>query len=357
MDGNLTMRAACCGLRERTLGRRTGSGARSALVSAFVASLAGPIAGAQQPEQPAAIAAAQAAFEARRYEMAESRFAEVARADADDATANHYLGRLALRRGDDASAARLLERAVKAEPQAAEHHRWLGRAYVQGALHASLFRKASLAGKIRRAFERAVKLDPGSVEARMDLLRFYVAAPGIAGGSVRNAREQAEAITRLDAVQGHIARGIVAEKEDDDVRAEREYRAALDIDPESAAPYYALGAMYQREGRHADAFEIYERLRRAHPAESDVLYQIGRTASNSGERLEEGEQALRRYLEIPTVEGTPLPASAHYRLGLIHERHGRLADAQRELERALSLEKERDEVRLALERVKRGGRE
>ena len=357
MADTLTMRAACCGLRERALGRPSGSVVGALWLLAVIGSLAGPFAGAQQPEPSAAVAAAQAAFEARRYDAAEAQFAALARADAGDATTNHYLGRLALRRGDDASAARLLERAAKAEPQVAEHHRWLGRAYAQAALHASLFRKASLAGKIRRAFERAVKLDPRSVEARMDLLRFYVAAPGIAGGSVRNAGEQAEAIARIDAVQGHIARGIVAEKENDDARAEREYRAALDIDPESPAPYYALGAMYQREGRHADAFEIYERLRGAHGDETDVLYQIGRTASNSGERLEEGERALRRYLEMPTVEGTPLPASAHYRLGLIHERQGRLADAQREFEKALSLEKERDEVRLALERVKRGGRE
>ena len=339
MKGEATMRAACCVLRER------------ALIVAGVLLFAWPAVGAAQ--EGAAHAAARAAFEARQYEAAQSAFAALAGANADDALANHYLGRLALRRGDDATAARLLERAVKAEPRVAEHHRWLGRAYAQGALHASLLRRASLAGKIRSAFERAVELDPRSVEARMDLLRFYVAAPGIAGGSVRRAREQAEAIARLDAVPGHLARGIVAEKENDDPRAEREYRTALAIDENSAAPLYALGAMYQRKGRHAEAFEVYEQLRASHPAESEVLYQIGRTASISGERLEDGERALRRYLEVPTVEGTPLPASAHYRLGLIYERLGRLADAERELRAALGLEQERDEVREALDRVRR----
>ena len=342
MDVHGTMRAACCALRDR------------ALIVAGVVSLAWPVGGAAQQGQTHT--AARAAFEARRYDEAESGFAALARANPDDPAANHHLARLALRRGDDATAARLLERAVKAEPGVAEHHRWLGRAYAQAALHASLLRRASLAGRIRSAFERAVELDPRSVDARMDLLRFYVAAPGIAGGSVRRAREQAEAIARLDAVPGHIARGIVAEKENDDARAEREYRTALAIDEASAAPLYALGALYQRAGRHAEAFAVYEQLLAAHPAESDVLYQIGRTASNSGERLDEGERALRRYLEIPTVEGTPLPASAHYRLGLIHERQGRLADAAREFEAALRLEKERDEVRAALARVRGAGR-
>ena len=343
MEGYATMRASCCVLRER------------GLVLALTLCLAVPgIVVAQEHQHPAAVASARVAFEERRYDQAEAAFAALARADANDPTANHYLARLALRRGDDAAAAKLLERAVKAEPGVAEHHRWLGRAYAQAALHASLLRRASLAGRIRGAFERAVELDPRSVDARMDLLRFYVAAPGIAGGSVRKARTQAEEIARLDAVQGHIARGIVAEKENDDRRAEREYRTALSIDESSAAPYYALGAMYQREGRWTDAFEIYARLQQAHPSETDVLYQVGRTASNSGERLEDGERALLRYLQVPTVEGTPLPASAHYRLGLIHERQGRLADAQQQFEAALRLETERDEVREALERVKRG---
>lgn len=345
MERYATRRAACFVLRER------------ALILALAFGLGVPESlEAQQHQHPAAVASARVAFEERRYDQAEAAFAAIARTNANDPTANHYLARLALRRGDDAGAARLLERAVKAEPAVAEHQRWLGRAYAQAALHASLLRRASLAGRIRGAFERAVELDPRNVEARLDLLRFYVAAPGIAGGSVRKARAQAEEIARLDAVQGHIARGIVAEKENDDAGAEREYRTALSIDETSAAPHYALGAMYQREGRWADAFEIYARLEQTHPEETDVLYQIGRTASNSGERLEDGERALRRYLAIPTVEGTPLPASAHYRLGLIHERQGRLADAQQQFEAALRLEKERDEVREALERVKRGSR-
>lgn len=320
---------------------------------AFMALLsAACLSAAALPLQAQTATDAVAAFEARRYDQAEAAFRAILSANPEDPTALQYLGRAALRKGDDAGAARYLEQAVRAEPSNAAHHLWLGRAYAAAALHASLFRRASLARKIRSSFERAVELEPGNVDARMDLLRFYVVAPGIVGGSVSKAREQARAIVALDAMCGHIANGIVEEKEGDDARAEREYRAALAMSPSDAAPYYALGSMYQRAGRVEDAFEIYEQLLRVQPDESDVHYQIGRTASNSGERLEDGIRALSRYLEIPTVEGTPLPASAHYRLGLIFERQGRIEDARRAFETARRLEPERDDVKAALQRIR-----
>jgi len=331
--------------------------AATPLAVAVMLHLVASATGAQEPTTRTAngevisLPSAIAEFEAGRYAEAAASFRSLHEATPGNATTMMYLGRLALLRGDDDTAAEWLERAVRADGDVAEHHHWLGRARAQEAIHAGLFRRVRLAGAIKSAFERAVQLDPRDIEARLDLLRFYVAAPGIVGGSVRAAKEQADAVARLDAMWGHIARGIVAEKEDDLARAEREYRAALVSHQDRAAPYYALGAMYQRAGRFGDAYGIYERLRAARPDETAVLYQIGRTASVSGERLEAGARALERYLGMPTVEGTPLPASAQYRLGLILERQGRFADARRALEQAARLEPERDDVREALKRL------
>ncbi|MCM3876822.1 MAG: hypothetical protein NEA02_10425, partial [Thermoanaerobaculia bacterium] len=52
------------------------------------------------------------------------------------------------------------EKAVKEQPENAEAHLWLGRAYGQKAIKASLFSQLGWAKKCKASFEKAVVLDP-----------------------------------------------------------------------------------------------------------------------------------------------------------------------------------------------------
>jgi len=92
-------------------------------------------------------------------------------------------GRAAMARNDDDAAAALFEKAVAQNPKSAEAHYLLGSAYGSQAQKASIFGQASLAGKTRDEFEKAVELDPNHLEARFALLQYYAFAPGIMGGS------------------------------------------------------------------------------------------------------------------------------------------------------------------------------
>ena len=74
------------------------------------------------------------------------------------------------------------KRAVALDPGNSRFHLWLGRVYGEKADHANFLSAASLAGKTRDEFQRAVQLNPTDVEARLDLAEFYLAAPGIVGG-------------------------------------------------------------------------------------------------------------------------------------------------------------------------------
>mgnify|MGYP001564492856 CR=1 FL=1 len=86
-------------------------------------------------------------------------------------------------------------------------------------------------GEVRREFERAVELDPNNLEARSDLLEFYLEAPRAFGGGLDKARQQADVIARLSKAEGHSARARIAMKEKRYDHAEREYRAAIHADP------------------------------------------------------------------------------------------------------------------------------
>ena len=49
---------------------------------------------------------------------------------------------------------------------------WLGRAYGEQAIHGNLMLRAKLAGRIRRAFERALELDPNNAQVRQNFELF-----------------------------------------------------------------------------------------------------------------------------------------------------------------------------------------
>jgi tetratricopeptide (TPR) repeat protein len=122
--------------------------------------------------------------------------------------------------------------------------------------------------------------------------------------------------------------------------------------PDSALGYASLGDLYRRAGQHDQAFETFARMQRALPNAAAPLYFLGRTSAVSGQRLEEGAAALRRYIAAPRLDTDPPLASAHFRLGTILERQGRRELARREYEATLRLDPQQKEARDGLARVR-----
>lgn len=291
-----------------------------------------------------------ALFESRRYPEARAAFEAAAAANGSDARAAYYLGRIALVDGDAGKGQRWLERAVKLDGGNAAYHHWLGRAYSREALRAGRLRQMSLAGKIRDEFQRAVALDPTDVDARFDLLQYYVVAPGIMGGNKGKAREQAAEIRRLNPFRGHLAYGAIAENAKDHAAAEREYAAAVSEFPDSLVGSYTLGAHYGRLKQWDRAFDVFERMVRERKDGASEYY-IGRIASLSGERLDRGAEALRSYLTRRPKDTDPSLASAHFRLGLIYEKQGKRDLARQEFATTVELDPKQTDAKAALKRV------
>jgi tetratricopeptide (TPR) repeat protein len=122
--------------------------------------------------------------------------------------------------------------------------------------------------------------------------------------------------------------------------------------PDSALGYAALGDLYRRTGQHDRAFETFARMQRALPNAAAPLYFVGRTSAVSGQRLDEGAAALRRYIASPRRDTDPPLASAHFRLATILERQGRRDLARREYETTLRLDPEQREAAEGLARVR-----
>ena len=108
-------------------------------------------------------------------------------------------------RGDADQTIAQLQKVVAADPNSFEAHYQLGIAYARGAERASMFSRLSLANSAKDEFERAVELNPGSADARLRLIEFYLKAPIIVGGGEENALAQAAELKKHDVLDGHRA--------------------------------------------------------------------------------------------------------------------------------------------------------
>jgi len=303
------------------------------------------------PASPETIDEGVRLFEARRFPEAKVFFLRFAGADASSAEADYYLGRLFINEDDYDQAIAWLERSVALRDGSPEHHLWLGRAYAEKTLISNFFRRASLAPKVREQFERAVELDPDNLDARLNLVDFHLQAPGIVGGSLDKAIEQAAEIKKRDPIQGHLAYGRIDHDQKKDDLAEREYLAAIHESPSSAMPRLQLGDLYQALGRYDDAFRVFEEIVRTDPGQMVAMYQIGRTAVLSGRNLDRAAECLRLYLGYRPGDNDPNLGWAHFRLGQVLEKKGSADAAKREYAAAVAADPRNKEAKSALRRI------
>lgn len=154
-----------------------------------------------------------------------------------------------LRDGKRKAAVDSAEALVDDSPASAVAHLWLGNAYGQRIGEVGMFSKISLAGKLRGQFEEAIKLDPDFLDARSNLVGFYLQAPSIVGGGIDKAKAQVAEIAKRDPARGHYVRAqvLMAEKKLDEAFNATE--TAYKLRPDVADYRMAVGIAYQQAER------------------------------------------------------------------------------------------------------------
>lgn len=288
-------------------------------------------------------------FNARKYLEAKAALLPYGQGDANAA---FYLGRIEMENSDADKAAEWFEHAVKMNPKSAVYYDWLGRAYGTQARSANKFRLPFLARKTKNAWETALALDPDNLDVRDDLITYYTQAPGFLGGSKEKAREMALEIKKRNSYRGSMAAANLCAAARDTTCVERELRGMVMSYPDSPTVYASLAVFYANQKQFDKAFTVLDQRLRTKPNELTTLYQVGRTASLSGQNLNLGEQALKTYLANPTPERGPAPAHVHYRLGTIYEKKGAKDLAREEYRSALLLNPRHQDAQKALAGLK-----
>lgn len=260
-------------------------------------------------------------------------------------------GRAALQRNEYEKAIELYEKAIALSPKNPDYHYYLGAAYGELAQRSSLIKQASLAKKVKAAFEKTVQLDPNHLDGRLALIDYFTVAPGFMGGSFDKAMEQAAEIKKRNNIEGHRAYARIYTRQKKMDLARKEFVDAVRENPTSARAHYLLGTFLINDKNWSGSMQELEAALKLDPSYMLPYLRIGQHAALSGQNYARGEEALRKYLTYKPADNEPTHASTWYWLGMIQEKQGQKAAAKASYENAKKIAPGAKDIAEALKRV------
>jgi tetratricopeptide (TPR) repeat protein len=197
--------------------------------------------------------------------------------------------------------------------------------------------------------EKAVALDPASLQAEFNLAEAYGNSPS------RGLSKQIEQLRKVIAMSPTFARARLAlgkallhEGKVDD--ALTQLQEATRLDPESGEAHYQLGLALARSGRQSDATAEVQKGRQLSGADernqnADLDISEGRSAFQAGE-LEAAAAKFRHAIKL-----APDSAAAHRYLAMVLEKQGDIADALVSYRKAVDLNPGDSAARQSLNRL------
>ena len=266
-----------------------------------------------------------------------------------DAQATLWLARSFLGLADYERAVAYAERAVQLAPDCSESHYWLARSY---AMRADTARSFWLARKARIEYQSAVRLDADNLDARRDLMEFYLQAPWVLGGSKEKAWAQVEAIASRNATEGDLARAIYWRDLNQTELASKEYRKVLEAKPRQAEAYFQVADFYESDGQPAELEDAVRAASIIAPQDPRLDYYRAVASVMRRQDLSSAEQNLKGYLaRTPPRDDFPSHAAARNWLGRIYEIRGDKQAAIEQYRSALNLSPDNQSARDALRRL------
>lgn len=263
-----------------------------------------------------------------------------------------WLGKSHLKLHEWDRAIKEIERAVELNPSDALYHLWLGRAYGAKASHTVFFKALGWARRVARAFETAVRLAPDNLDARFDLLDFYINAPGMVGGGRDKAEAQAAAIAKLDPRKGYVARAMIFEKDKRRDLAMKELIQATKDYPQDADAHKDLADFYLAGDEFEKALASAQRALALDPnsKRSLLIREASRIRSRAG--LDKAETALRELAAGRLRDEDPPREELYYWLGECHLAKGEPDKARRSFLTALSFNPDYEPAKKSLSKMR-----
>lgn len=307
------------------------------------------------PQSGNGIDSARRLFETGNYSPAIAALKNLVAQNGNNAEAHFWLGRSYYESKSLSDAIAEGERTVALDPKNSNYHRWLGEYYGEEADRENSF---SLARKVKKEFEDAVRLDGSNIEARRDLEEFNLQAPWIVGGSKDAAREQADAIAAIDPIEGHLAHAEydlqVLKKSD---LAANEYRQVLEAHPSKIEPYLEIADVYRQSNRPADMEPALEGAEKVKPGDPRISFYRAVQHILANDQVGSVEPLLKSYIaNTPDRSDWPSHAAARYWLGRAYEEEGKRQEAAEQYRAALQLDPRNKEASSRLQALEKNAK-
>ena len=286
------------------------------------------------------------------YGQAVTLFLKVREASPEDPEVRVWLGKSYLKIREWDKAVREMEKASQLRPTDAQYRLWLGRACGAKASNTVFFRALGWARRLLKEFESARALAPENLEARFDLLDFYLNAPGMVGGGKDKAEAEARAISKLSPRKGYVARAEILRHENKWDLAKKELlQAALDF-PNDADAYKDLaGFLLERQDFEGAAKHGTKALAlRKDSKRSRLIVAAAGIQLRAG--LDDSETALRELASGPLTDSDPSFEEVYYWLGECYTAKGDKRKAREAFESALAYNPDYEKAKKELSKLR-----
>ncbi len=239
-------------------------------------------------------------FNTKEYSKAKQFFENILDQDDENAEAHHWLGRTYFALGEIDEASDHCEKSVELNEKNADYHFWYGQVLGREVQEASIFRQPFLAPKVLEEFERTIELDPKHVRGHIGAARYYLQAPGIMGGDVDKAKEQAQILIDLGEAQGKFLMVQIIEQQEGFEKAADAY-AEMDkkfnVDKDNPNFYNSYGYFLLKHKKYDLAIEKFIKQVELSPDSANSYDSLGDGYRAAG-KLKEALAAYKKAVEI-----------------------------------------------------------
>jgi Tfp pilus assembly protein PilF len=273
--------------------------------------------------------------------LAEARkvFESVLKQDDKSAEAHYRLGLIFLTNQfrDEDDAVDQMERATEINPESADYQYGLGAAYGTKAQNAGIIKQAFIAPKIKKAFEKAVQLNPNHINAHMGLAQYYQRAPGIMGGDMAKAFSEADRIIELDEIRGRTFKANLYMSDKKATEAANEIKALKTNKAGDWRAWRAAGQFYMRNQMTDDAVLSFEKYTTLRPDTADSFHFLARAYVQK----KDGDKAVALAKKSLALDGNYAPALDV--LAQAYELKGQKKEARESYQRLMTMDLTREQ--------------
>ncbi len=236
----------------------------------------------------------------KNFEAAKTILEKIIDNDDKNHEAYFILGKTWMGLKDYEEATESFEEAVELLDENADYHFWLGQAIAMDARESNVISQAMMASDILEAFERTVELDSTHIPGRIGVINFYLAAPGIMGGDVEKAKQNAKELLKLDEMKGRtaLARIYLKQEKMDSVEIQISMLEKNFENDKSLGNFYnSLGYYYLAENKIDKAIEAFEKQVKINPESANSYDSLG-DGYKAAKRFDDAIAQYKKALEI-----------------------------------------------------------